>query len=47
MPPTKRGTLKSRGNWKIGYGWPYVERKEKVSALMGWSQNNRLKKKTS
>ena len=29
-----------RWDWKVGYGGPYMERKEKQSALMGWSWNN-------
>ena len=51
MSPTKimaRRTLKSyksRWNQKVGYSWPYMERKGKPSALMGWIKNNRLERK--
>ena len=34
------GILKSsgtRGNRKVRYGWPYMERKGKPSTLVGWS----------
>ena len=39
-----RGTSKSswsKWGWIVGYGWLYMERKGKQSALMRWSQNNR------
>ena len=29
---------------KVMYGWSYMERKGKPFALMGWSQDNRLRR---